>query len=475
MPSRKFLIVILFFLLLVGCNNEKLNNQNINIAGVNTQESLVESNAQLINQTGVIYLYGERHGDENMYNKELEIWSNYYHNQNMRHLFIETSYFTAEYLNIWMHEDNDNILDELFNDWKGTQSHSEFTYNFFKSIKSDFPETIFHGTDVGHQHHSTGKRFKAYLIENDLENSMMYELTLESIDQGIKFYKNQDHAFRENTMAENIIREFNQLDNQDVMGIYGGAHIEFDSMDHYGLVPNMATQLKDIYHERIVSVNLTKLPLRKESITVNNKTYNALYFGKLNLDEFPEYKYSEYWRLENAYEDFKDYTAWDVLPYSNYPMDIEDGQVFVIDIMKTDGTKSRLFYRSDGLVWNGLTSTVGLSLYDIPKVDEPVSKETVFIGQNEYEADYYGVIDFKAFSISESLEYWKVPDAYEDYENVEIGDFKFKQGNYPFDIEEGNIYIVKINMSDDTSILLHMICNGKTSNDELITYQINIE
>lgn len=38
----------------------------------------------------------------------------------------------------------------------------------------------------------------------------------------------------------------------------------------------------------------------------------------------------------------------DVLPYNNYPMLIETGQVFIIDYTKKDGSIERMYYRSDG-------------------------------------------------------------------------------------------------------------------------------
>ncbi|MCL2411833.1 MAG: hypothetical protein FWC97_09350, partial [Treponema sp.] len=52
--------------------------------------------------TGQIFLYGEAHGIERIMNRQLEIWHDYYHNHNMRHLFIEFTFPTAEVLNMWM-------------------------------------------------------------------------------------------------------------------------------------------------------------------------------------------------------------------------------------------------------------------------------------------------------------------------------------------------------------------------------------
>ena len=47
----------------------------------------------------------------------------------------------------------------------------------------------------------------------------------------------------------------------------------------------------------------------------------------------------------------------DVLPYNNYPIPIEAGQVFAIDYNRKDGTSERKYYRSDGEVWNGMDCT----------------------------------------------------------------------------------------------------------------------
>ena len=41
-------------------------------------------------------------------------------------------------------------------------------------------------------------------------------------------------------------------------------------------------------------------------------------------------------------------------------MNIETGQVFVLDYMKSDGTSLRLYYLADGTLWKGRPSTVGI-------------------------------------------------------------------------------------------------------------------
>ena len=263
-----------------------------------------------------------------------------------------------------MQSDVDDVLEELYKDWEGTASHNPYTKEFYKRIKSEYPDTIFHGTDVGHQYHSTGQRYLKYLEENNLESSEKYLLTQETIKQGQYYYEHSDDVYRENKMVENLICEFDKLNGESIMGIYGGAHTNFEAMDYMtNSVPCMAKQLKERYGDAIYSEDLSWLmketePLKVDTIKVKEKDYEASYFGKQDLTGFKDYAYREFWRLENAYEDFKDEKkTGDVLPYDNYPMLIETGQIFIIDVTKTDGSVERLYYRSDGYIWNGQPST----------------------------------------------------------------------------------------------------------------------
>ena len=141
MKAKKILIFILSMTILLGLS------QTVALAQDSKQ----------------IYLYGEIHGVKKILDKEFELWNNYYHQQDMRHLFIELPYYTAEYLNIWMKSNNDQILDEIYADWQGTQVQVPEVKEFYKKIKKQCPKTVFHGTDVGHQHDTTGKRFLEYL------------------------------------------------------------------------------------------------------------------------------------------------------------------------------------------------------------------------------------------------------------------------------------------------------------------------
>lgn len=328
-----FIVVLLF--LMNSCTGEKDNNSEI-------------------------FLYGETHGSENVLAKEFELWSDYYHNESLRHLFIEYPYYTAEFLNIWMQADDDSILNAIYDDLAGTQVQIPALKDFFMQIKDECPDTVFHGTDVGHQYNTTGERYLSYLKENGMEDSPEYELALEAIEQGKRFYGNgeSDYIYREDKMTENFVREFDKLDGESVMGIYGSAHTYLDDTDC------MATQLKKRYGENVHSEDISWLALdnkalKAETLIVGGKEYQALYFGEQDISSFGlDYVKRKFWRLENSYADFANNTKpGDKLPYNNYPMIIETGQVFVIDYTLKDGSVERMYYRSDGNEWNGQMTT----------------------------------------------------------------------------------------------------------------------
>lgn len=302
---------------------------------------------------GKIYLYGETHASVEMIEKELSLWDEYYQ-QGMRDLFIEYPYYTAEFLNMWMKSENDTILETLYEDWNGGFGHSEVVKAFFKRIKANYPETVFHGTDVGHSYDTTGKRYLEYLQSIDKQDSEEYDLTMEIIKQGKVYYQVGNDSFRENKMTENFMREYEKLDGVSIMGIYGAGHIR-SGLSNF---TNMASRLSKEYGEKIVvTEDLSDLveSIKSEKVSISGKQYIADYYGKVDISSFStEYKFVEFWRIEDAYEDFSENELGeDFLAYRNYPMNVEEKQVFAIDYIKEDGTKERKYHRSDGNLFQG--------------------------------------------------------------------------------------------------------------------------
>ena len=312
--------------------------------------------------TGKIYLYGETHGVEAILAQELERWQEYYHEENMRHLFVELPYYTAEYLNLYMTAENDDILDTVYEDWAGTAIYTSAVKDFYKQIKETCPETVFHGTDVGHQYDTTGARFLTYLENSGLRESEQYALAEQAIEQGEEYYNRNDYGYRENRMVENFVRAFDGLNGENIMGIYGTAHTAVNAMATGSQkVASMAGQLHERYSDALHIEDLKEVtqPLHMDHIRVGSTVYQAAYLGRQDLSQMlPDYLYRDFWRLENAYEDFKNcLKTGDVLPYDNYPAQLEAEQVFVIDYVLKDGTTQRKYYRSDGADWQGRPST----------------------------------------------------------------------------------------------------------------------
>ena len=198
-----------------------------------------------------IYLYGETHSQPAILAQELERWGDHYRNDGMRHLFVELPYFTAEFLNVWMQSDSDDILNAVYDDTEGALSHTPAVRDFYRAIKRDYPETVFHGTDIGHQYFSTGQRYLAYLESSGLKGSTEYALAEEAIEQGIRYYEGSDDEYRENAMTENFIRAYDALKGERIMGIYGAQHVGLNAMDPTGTVPSMASRLEQHYGDVI--------------------------------------------------------------------------------------------------------------------------------------------------------------------------------------------------------------------------------
>ncbi len=192
-----------------------------------------------------IELYGESHGIKQFYDVEFQAWKECYEQEGMRDLFLELPYYTAEFLNVWMKEDTDDILNQTHADSEGTASYTSDYVDFFKRIKKECPETIFHGTDVGHQSETTGMRYLAYLEENGLKDSEKYKLAQENIKQGEEWYQRQDPVdwdWREEKMIANFIWAYDAIGQTKIMGIYGSLHTNITDSElmagalkaHYG-------------------------------------------------------------------------------------------------------------------------------------------------------------------------------------------------------------------------------------------------
>lgn len=324
--------------------------------------------ATVLTGVGEIYLYGETHASERLLQRELALWKEHY-TRGMRYLFVELPYYTAQYLNLWMQSEDDTILLEVYEDWNGSLSHNELVLEFYRDMKASCPETIFVGTDLGHQYDTTGARYEAYLRANGQLESEEYDRAEACAIQGRNFYQenapDKQDAYRENAMVRNFIAALERLPaGTDIMGIYGAAHTDPAALSWGGTVDSMAKQLAACCGDKLHCTDLTKAPaptVTGEGFVIAGKSYTATKLAEEDISAWSQqYQSRTFWRLEDAYADFADAALTDdVLPNDNYPITVEPGQVFVIRAVRTTGESDWLYYRCDGTTWNDRPTTVG--------------------------------------------------------------------------------------------------------------------
>ena len=322
-------------------------------------------------ETGRIYLYGETHATQAHLDQELAAWNDYYHQQGLRDLFIEAPSYAADFLNLWMQAEDDAILSRLYEDWEGTAMYAQETWLFYKAIKEQCPETVFHGFDVGHQYNSTGSRYLIVLMLTGQMGSADWQQTQQTIGQGRAYYQNnQDAAYRENMMAQNFARAFDALPaGSSVMAITGSLHSNLYTMDAFtGTTPCMANQLRQRYGDALVSRNLTAgvdyaRAGETQTVTIGGQEYTAVCMGTQDLHAaLPQFQSRTFWRVEGAAAAAAAQPATgDVLPASEYLGPVGEGEVYRIDYLFADGTLTPTYYRADGSVWQGRPATVGFA------------------------------------------------------------------------------------------------------------------
>ena len=304
---------------------------------------------------GQIYMYGESHSDKDCLDRELQLWKSFYR-QGMRHLFVETSFFTAEWLNEWMKKANDDILIQIHEDGKGTPNYSLNVYIFYQKIKEQCPETVFHGFDVGHQYDTTGKRYLDHLASLGQSDSEPYRRTQENIEQGRRYYQNKkksDNFYREEVMTRNFIKDFEALNGESVMVITGALHVDSQGIDDYldrsrdpRFCHSMLRRLKERYGNAVHAESLT-IPTgftKKSIVHQYGSDFDAFYFGTYPL---PPCKAVEFWQLAGAVAGFGDVpNTKEYLNDAQFPMKLYECEIYLLKCTKLDGSVENQYYRS---------------------------------------------------------------------------------------------------------------------------------
>ncbi len=349
----KKLLIFLMSIILISCQMESIDNNKID--NETSEKVVIEEVDTKLNETGMIYLYGEFHGQKKILAQELDLWQNYYHQEGMRHLFLEDPYFKAQLLNVWMQEDNDEILEEII----GSNFDLDAVHNFFRAIKETCPDTVFHGVDIsGYKSTHAGYIYRDYLEDNNLSDSEFYKLNVKAIEEVLHYTKTGDGEYREQRMYENFIREFNQLD-ESVMAIFGNAHISNDLVTMDGQTyTSIAKLLSDHFDDRVVRTDLSDALLNgllEEAISydeliIADKTYQVAYYGKNEFTGSDMILSYDYYRVIDAFEDFKDNHQLDTLIYPHhYPMKLSDQEVYLTVAHLKDQTTMNYYAITNGI------------------------------------------------------------------------------------------------------------------------------
>ena len=216
--------------------------------------------------------------------------------------------------------------------------------------------------------------------------------------------------------------------------------------------------------------------MRKDIITINGKEYEASFFGESDMSSWSdEYIKRKYWRLENAYDDFKDKPKPEhVLPYNNYPpINIEIGQIFVIDYYKKEGNVVRRYYISDGTVWNDMPCTHEFILDYL----EPIRIDKITVCGKEYEASYFGEQDMSYWSdYATKREFWRLENTDGRFESCEKLNDVLPYNNYPpINIENGQIFVIDYHTKSGKIDRYYYIADGTVWQNMPSTRQIIIK
>ena len=358
-------------MIFAACNGNEANDYEIDeyeVVEYEVADNEQPEPAYTQPSTGRIFLFGELHGNQNTMLRQIEIWGEFYHNYGMRHLFIETGYATAQFLNMWMQADDDVILHQLFDNWRGTAKHTQYQLDFYRTIKLDFPETIFHGTDVEHTT-LIGNMFLQQLRGEGLEGTPSYQTTRLNMAQFNRFRNASCHSVRAYYKPQNFIRAFDELVGQDVMAIHGGPHVT-EGVDFLGLegVASMATTLRERYGDRLQTFDMMFYPQAQVIMTnktgvleINGTAFYATYYGRSFFrftTQLGDIVARDFWRVHDAYDYFADRPDEDdVFPHSNFIMGVNLGDVFVVDAHLANGDVQRLYFRDRGGYWDERRTT----------------------------------------------------------------------------------------------------------------------
>ena len=314
---------------------------------------------------------------------------------------------------------------------------------------------MFHGTDIGHTYQNSGPRYLRYLEQTGQKDSEAYRITLEVIEQGRAYYEDHggSYAFREPLMVHNFQRAYDALPaGTSIMGIYGAAHTNPGDTVEGTSDPNMASQLQEIYGDRLHTTDLTAYTIddsqagQTQPVTIGGQDFTAVQVLRAVRQSTGE-SYT-YWLVPDAYTAALGQPRNEMFtPISNFPAALEVGQVFLYDHGLPDGSTERFFYYYDGSQYLDVQVAWGFGA-DLEPLQIGQTR-TLTIAGKDYTAVNQGTTDLSVvFPQYRSRTFWLVRDAYGDVKNLPAIANMLPYDNYPDDVEEGQVWAIEYTLPD---------------------------
>jgi hypothetical protein len=153
-----------------------------------------------------------------------------------------------------------------------------------------------------------------------------------------------------------------------------------------------------------------------------------------------------------------------VLPYNNYPqVNIEIGQIFVIDYYRFDQSIERRYYISDGTIWQNMPCTREFILDYL----KPIRTDKMYVGEKEYSASYFGEQDMAYWSdYAAKREFWRLEDTGGIFEKCEMKREVLPYNNYPpIKIDIGQVFVIDYHTKDGGIDRKYYIADGTVWQD----------
>ncbi|KPU27706.1 hypothetical protein TR13x_04075 [Caloranaerobacter sp. TR13] len=297
--SRFILLIVIFSLItsiIVGCTNinNKFNTETVSDDKALSINSFLEKNSSSVDLkdgslTGLsifdndidkydVFLAGESHAIAKNYDIQLALLKYFNQKADVRYLLGEMGYSKSAFINEYMETGNEELLELIYRNLKGTASWNKESYEFWKKLRKynmTLPENKkikVIGIDIEHQVKTaliylysiipnreipesikpTIERFKnsknniknkdelrklIHLLRDDMKNNEIiykeyfgdkffdFSIVVDNIENSINAYEADFDIIREQSIYDNFKRVYNQLPKGKYFGQWGLEHV----------------------------------------------------------------------------------------------------------------------------------------------------------------------------------------------------------------------------------------------------------